>query len=257
MRVENWQVGARLMDKWLAAPAYQMPDAVKRGRVPAPRQAIDTGSVTLAWALRVPRVAAAHSTLLSTWSTGERRARSIEQIVAQFRRWIATGGVDVRRPFRFGDLSRPVPEVDQRCAINREIVTSNWHGTVDDFYAAFGNALVRLAVSGLVTPVDGGWRIVVDQVGTYLRDSYDFNGDQPLGSWGRSGFSRVAVLAAEIAVDAREAESFWRRGVSYFTVSNGSFRRFRTRTGRGGDYMIFSDLRRTALARPISVAVPA
>lgn len=211
----------------------------------------------MAWAMAVPRFAAAQRTLLATWSQGERLGPSSGQVVEQVRRWMRVYRVDATRPFRFGDLRRRVPVIDMDCAINRQVVDSAWYGTVDDFYAAFGSALVRLAVSGMVVPVRGGWQVTIDEVGTYLRDSYDFNGDQPLGSWGPDGLSRMAVLAPEIEVDVRKPPSFLRRGIAYFTVGNGSFRRYRGVTGMGGDFMIYSDIRVQRLNRPVVVTVPA
>lgn len=166
-------------------------------------------------------------------------------------------GVDRTRPFRFGDLTRRVAVIDLDCAINREVVDSAWYGSVDDFYAAFGSALVRLAVSGMVEPVTGGWRVTIDQVGTYLRDSYDFNGDQPLGSWGPDGLSRIAVLAPEIEVDIRRPLTAAGLRQRYFSVGNGSFRRYRGITGMGGDYVIYSDIRVQRLVSPVVVAVRA
>ncbi len=257
MQKEGWPVGAALMRAWFARRGWAMPTAVKRGQQPAPPRAVDTSSVTMAWAMAVPRFAAAQRTLLATWSQGERLGPSSGQVVEQVRRWMRVYRVDATRPFRFGDLRRRVPVIDMDCAINRQVVDSAWYGTVDDFYAAFGSALVRLAVSGMVVPVRGGWQVTIDEVGTYLRDSYDFNGDQPLGSWGPDGLSRMAVLAPEIEVDVRKPPSFLRRGIAYFTVGNGSFRRYRGVTGMGGDFMIYSDIRVQRLNRPVVVTVPA
>lgn len=128
---------------------------------------------------------------------------------------------------------------------------------MDDFYAAFGNAAVKLVVSGQVVPRQGGWRVTIDQAGTYLRDTYDSNGDQPLGSWGPDGFSRVAVLAPGIEVDPATEESFWLRGQRVFSVSNESFRNYRARYGEGGDFVVFPDLHRTALSSPVPITVHA
>lgn len=241
------------MRQWLAKGGYTMPDAVKRGTQAPPPRATDTQSVTMTWAMAVPRFATAQRTLANTWSNSTRIGPTRRQIAAQLHGWMSTYGVDAAKPFRFGDLSRRVPEIDMRCAVNREVVTSDWYGAVDDFHAAFGSALVRLAVSGMVESVGGGWRVVIDEIGTYLRDAYDFNGDQPLGSWGPTGLSRVAVLAPEIEVDLRRnipltGQRFWR-------VGNDSFRRFRTLTGMGGDYMVYSNIRRQRLATPVVVSV--
>ncbi|WP_264080700.1 DUF6402 family protein [Paracidovorax avenae] len=61
---------------------------------------------------------------------------------------------------------------------------------VDDFYGAMGEATLKVAVSGWVTPRGHGKVVIaIDELAFYLRDSYDFNDDsllsQPLGFWGR------------------------------------------------------------------------
>ena len=255
MTREGWPVGARLMRIWFAKAGYPMPDAVKRGNQAPPPRAIDTRSVTMDWAMAVPRFAAAQRTLVGTWSNPRRFGPTSGQIAEKVRAWVQTFRVDATKPFRFGDLSRRVPEIDMRCAVNREVVTSQWYGAVDDFYAAFGSALVRLAVSGMAEQVRGGWRVVIDEIGTYLRDAYDFNGDQPLGSWGPTGLSRMAVLAPEIEVDARKRAPSG--GQRYWKVGNDSFRRYRAVTGMGGDFMVYSNLRRQRLSSPVTVMVRA
>lgn len=257
MRREGWTVGATLMERWFDANAWTMPGTVKTGDTPAPASGIDAGTVKMRWALGFSRVAAANTNLLNTWSRGERLPKSAGQVANQLRRWITQHGLSGRQPFRFGNLSQPIAAVDRLCAINRDIVESSFFGPVDDFYAAFGNAAVKLAVSGQVVPVDGGWRVTIDQAGTYLRDTYDFNGDQPLGSWGPDGFSRVAVLAPDIEVDPAAPESIWIRGQRVFSVSNESFRDYRARFNKGGDFVVFSDLQHTPLPSPVTITVPA
>lgn len=263
MAREGWPVGAALMRRWFAAPAWTMPGPVKTGDQPPPARAVDTTIVTMAWATRFARVAAARQKLLTTWAQGERRAPSTRQIGLQLGRWFAGEGRGRSGPFRFGDLARDVATVDRLFAVNREIVDSPWYGAADDLYAALGRALVKLAISGEVTPGSaGGWRIAIDEVGTYIRDTYDFNGDQPLGSWGPQGLSRAAVLAPGIMVDAGEvaARASWAIDPAtqgYWSVDNGSFRRYRDRARRGGDFVVFSDVRRSRLTPPVVIELPA
>lgn len=265
MAREGWPVGAALMRRWLDAPAWAMPPSVKKGLQPPPARAVDTTIVTMAWATRFARVAAARQRLLATWASGARKVPSTNQVALQFTRWRAGEGRGRRGPFRFGDLARDVTIVDRLFSANREIVDSPWYDAVDDLYAALGRAAVKLAVSGKVTQGKSGtWKIEIDEVGTYIRDTYDFNGDQPLGSWGASGLSRAAVLAPAIMVDAAEAgaarRSNWAldpAGQAYWSVDNASFRRFRARSHRGGDFVVFSDIWRTRLAQPVVIEVPA
>ena len=169
------------------------------------------------WALGFARAAEAHKKLVETWGTPRRLQAGTIQLGRQLTRWIGNlSASDVAKPFRFGDLSQRVPLINDSCAINIESIDSPWYGTVDDLYAALGRALFKIAVTGMVVRDRTGWTVTIDEIGTFLRDTYDFNGDQPLGSWGPNGFSRMAVGAAAIEVDWRQSGSIWQRSHSYF-----------------------------------------
>src|SRR5207253_5067166 len=67
---------------------------------------------------------------------------------------------------------------------------------LDDLFGALGNFSIDLAAAGIVVPKTeavGALRVVkrhqveVTHVGVYVRDTYDFNGPQYLGHWGKEG----------------------------------------------------------------------
>ncbi len=223
MRREHWEMGARLMERWFDAPAWTMSGPIKLGHAPLPARAEETKLVQMSWLLRFARVAAANNHLLQSWSQPPRLSKGAEQVRAQLTAWLLKQPTAPDAPFRFGDFSRPVPEINERYAINFEVVDSPWYRETDDFYAAFGKALLKLAVSGMVERVGPNWRVTIDQVGTFLRDTYDFNGDQPLGSWGPTGFSKEAVLAEQIEIDPKASPGWWTRQLACYSVSNGTF----------------------------------
>jgi hypothetical protein len=75
--------------------------------------------------------------------------------------------------------------------------------------------------------------VTITDVGVYLRDSYDFNGDQHLGFWDDSDNS-VSTL----------------NFLSGTRVTNEDFRVWRNANGRGGDFLIYSDVWWTHLTTP-------
>jgi hypothetical protein len=254
MRRNGWAVGATLMDRWFGRGARAMTGAEKTGETGSPD--IETTAVTMAWALTFDRAVQANNHLIASWNTGERRGPSHGVIASRLRAWRASNPTRPGRPFRFGDLRRPATHVDATCQVNRDRIESSMFSSIDDFYAAMGNALVKLAVSGVVTPLPGDrWRLTIDEIGTYIRDTYDFNGDQRLGAWGPSGFSRAAVLAPDIPIIAERTQND--DGQRYFSVNNSSFRAYRNHYRRGGDFVIFSDIVRRRLPQPIVVEVAA
>ena len=229
--------------------------AIKRGDVPAPASAVDTHIITMAWLLRFSRVASAYHKLLQDWSNPPRLAKSAKQVEVQFRRWLAANPRASGTRFRFGNLARPVVEVDKHYAINFEVIDSPWYGDVDDFYAACGRVLFKIAISGIAERDKDKWRIAIDQVGIFLRDTYDFNGDQYLGGWGPDNFYKLASIA--IPIDPREPQGWLTRNTDCYAVSNASFREYRGRFHHGGDFLIFSDVRQVALPRAVIVEFPA
>lgn len=239
MRREGWTVGALLMERWFNAPPYAMDLRVKTGDVPPRFNFTETRLVTMAWAMGFSRAVHALEQLREGWSQPQRMARSNPVVAGQLRRWIVrtapTGA------FRFGDLSGGVPAIDQSCAINFQPVDSGWPGPIDDFYAALGRASIKIAVSGMVTASADNWRLTIDEVGFYLRDTYDFISDQRLGSWGPDGFSRVAVGAPGIEIDPAATPGMWSGAAQYWTVDNADFRRWRALFGKGGDFVIYSN----------------
>lgn len=255
MRREGWTVGAVLMERWFNAPPYAMDLRVKTGDLPPRANFTETRLVTMAWALGFGRAVDALAQLREGWAQQQRLARSNPVIARQLRRWIA-GRAPPASPFRFGDLGAGSLAVDQACAINYQPIDSSWFGPIDDFYAALGRASIKIAVTGMVTAAGDDWRLAIDEIGFYLRDTYDFLGDQRLGSWGPDGFSRVAVGAPGIEIDPAGTPGFLSGAAQYWTVDNADFRRWRALFGNGGDFVILSDLRRSRLASPVVVTVP-
>lgn len=252
MRAEGWEIGAKVMERWFARPARAMSKEEKSNDRRSPD--IETRLVTMGWARGFSRVASAEQRLLATWSNPTRLSASRQVLEKRVRHWRqrhATGD----RAFRFGNLSAATAEIDATSQINIEKVDSAYSGTVDDFYAAIGNCTLKIAVSGMVTALGNNrLRLVIDEVGTYLRDTYDFIDDQGLGGWGPSGLRRAALLAPDIQIVAETARE--RPGQAFWSVGNGSFRQYRAHYGRGGDFVIFTDIRRQCIL-PVTVEIGA
>ena len=75
------------------------------------------------------------------------------------------------------------------------------------------------------------YRVSITRVGVHVRDSFDFEGWQPLGCWNAK---------------KKEVGSVFCDGGT--SVDNDSFRDWRTVNGRGGDFQLYSDLVITPLS---------
>ena len=83
---------------------------------------------------------------------------------------------------------------------------------------------------------------VVDEIGVYVKDSYDFNDkpgdDQSLGNWDKD--------------DNSVGRTIINGGTS---VSNSDFRKWRLANKKGGDYLIYSDILYQKLQQPNIVPI--
>jgi hypothetical protein len=255
----GWRVAAKLMRRWFNDISYTLPMSAKNGKVDSRTLApsiIDETAVTMGWALRFARVRSGYQKLLNGWRTPaglallRRRLHSLKPVVIP----LSQSG------WRLGDLSRPGKVLDETCQVNY-IAVGSLTDPLDDFYGAIGVGLLKIAVSGLVTPLAGQRRrIVIDEVGIYLRDTYDFNDDslwlsQPLGYWGFQGVERGFGFRWDVEVKTRYSDPDPALEQRKYEVQNDDFRRWRRRYGRGGDFVIYSDVRRERLPRPLVLEV--
>ncbi len=91
--------------------------------------------------------------------------------------------------------------------------------------------------------------IVIDAVGVYAGDLYEFNGWQYLGNWDLKNQKVWGNRAYAL-------DSWLFDGVTYgesVNVENATFRRYRDATGRGGDFLALSPIKLIAAKRLIPV----
>lgn len=251
----GWPVAAALMERWFRGAAFEMTDEIKLSQGPKrlsrllPAQ-LDENTATMAWALGFARVRAAMSKLQAQWASPGAFELLKQRVNAQ-------AMVNVSGPWRFGDLAQPAKVLDDVCQVNY-LKFGRFSDPLDDFYGAMGEATLKVAVSGLVVPKGARKAsIAIDELGFYLRDAYDFNDaeraflSQPLGFWGFRGVQRLqwggGVPISERWVNQEKARvlehAYW--------VQNEDFRKWRAKNGRGGDFMVLSDVHRMRLPFPI------
>jgi Family of unknown function (DUF6402) len=78
-----------------------------------------------------------------------------------------------------------------------------------------------------VLSAPGFTQIVINEIGIYVKDSFDFNGDQFLGVWGYRDDP----------------------------INNSDFRQWRNDNHLGGDFQVFSDVKRIKLNPPDAVPI--
>lgn len=259
----GWSVSARLMRRWFASAAWEMSEQEKNTAGPFAtyaRSRLDAQIVTMAWARRFQRISAAMNALQSEWSWKSDSRELLRLRVGRMQTRMSAP------PWRFGDLRADAPTVEDTCQIRFHRVGSTTD-PLDDCYGALGRFMVKLAVSGTVKREGQRLVIEVDQVGHYIKDSYDFTGDQFLGLWDRdgvshdgfaSGLSRLGMARQRpIPLARADGDAGAQQDDRVYQVTNQSFRDWRAARGQGGDCFVFSDVAVTNLAAPVRVILDA
>lgn len=230
MRENKWERGAQLMEKWFTDPANSVP-----------AQGIaSTDIVTMDWVLGFSRAREVYERLITERIWLNEAAR--KEIVKLLAKKNAIGNSKQRFL-----LPRMIQAMEQE-AIQFRVVGGNVDmlvGPMDDLRAALANFTFRVVVAGTVEPemvtqkvasgaapkvANGNYLVTIETVGVYIKDSYDFNDaageDQDLGNWNI------------------EKNSVGRTGLNGgFNVHNSDFRKWRTANGKGGDFLVYSNMR--------------
>ncbi|GKT00916.1 DUF6402 family protein [Acidovorax sp. SUPP3434] len=230
MRSNNWERGAQLMEKWFSDPSNSSPS----------NGIASTDIITMDWVLGFSRARQVYDTLIAERIWLNEAAR--REIVKLLKRKNALGSGKQRFL-----LPRMLQSMENE-AIQFRVIGGNMDmlvGPMDDLRAALGNFTFRLVVAGTVEAEmtekkvaagpapkvpTGNYLVTIEEVGIYVKDSYDFNDaageDQDLGNWNF------------------ESNSVGRTGLNGgFNVRNSDFRKWRSANGKGGDFLIYSDMR--------------
>jgi hypothetical protein len=218
----SWGNAARLQDIWFGNPAAT-----------APTYALpDTSTIKMdSWLLTFERAKKTYDheiVAMEYWKTPMAEASLRSKIE---KRGILSGG-----PVRFGDLGRPVEVQDPEHYQGMGVSASMRSDPLDDLFGSLGDYNLRFVAEGRAEPLGGtDWLITVERVGIYVQDSFDFNGHQPLGFWNET--------TKEVSKTP---------GFGFDLVDNGDYRDWRTANGMGGDFIVFSDVKIIAQAKPWS-----
>jgi hypothetical protein len=235
MRQMGWIVSAQLMERWLHSPAWMLPHSWKGEGTPDPRSMslahLDQRIVRMDWAKSHPRVRGA---------MGELRAKMANDAAKKLlRKRLADLAWGANTRIGFGSRQHSAIQLEQVCQ-------SNWHGfgskldTMDDMYGSLGIATLKVALIGeaMRDARTGRLALRVTDAGFYIRDTYDFNGPQYLGTWTNIGVLNKAQVLANAAMDGMSFR--WGKPSSH--VSNRDFEVYRRTTGFGGDFVVYSDV---------------
>ena len=275
----KWKEAARFQRKWLDAPAFELGHDYKTGKKDA--RTLDKSHVLddlpFDWLMSTnnrakPKVDELLEDLidireysglvgkvkgiLSTLSPG---------LIVLLARMDKLGFVDtqnrrLRKGYReFKNL--PAIELEYTSQFNYvPMSTSTWSKVtdeMDDVYGALGAYSLKVAATAIrVHEVHKGFpALEIDEIGFYVRDTFEFTNtgkDQFLGYWNKHGILRPGLLNYVFDHrDSAEPDSIEVDGAYYFKVTNNSYNEYRKKFKKGGDFMVFSTVKRV----PVSIQV--
>lgn len=269
----HWGQGARLMRKWFSNPAYEMPMAVKVGEVSAtsltPQQLLM--DLPFDWLLTASnRVKGPIDEMISSLQNveefngfiGRKRtpltqlSRGLVIFMTRLNRigHIDMAGKTLRNAYEdFSTLT--AVQLEETSQFNfLSIGSSLWEKATDDLddvYGALGSFAIKVAATKFHTRTnDNGWPAIhIEEVGLYVRDTYDFlnNGEnQLLGYWNEANVIRPGPIDYLTEPDYIEISD-----KRFFKVTNDSFAQYRRRHKKGGDFVVFSTVKRY----PVSIRI--
>lgn len=225
---KGWTVAAALLRRWFAAE----PNAAPEKGVPC----LDL--IKMDWVLGFERAKAAYQKIFDQglWKSANAK-KEMTNVLKRRGLFYARASTPVDRK----SVRLPSTHADHIQFVG--VGGGSWEmatAPIDHLTAALARFNLHVVALGGVEGSSGaGGRcsFTVTELGVYVRDSYDFNDepgeDQELGRWDPD--------------DKSVGRSFLSGGT---IVRNSAFRKWRSEKKKGGDYLIFSDVRYTALARP-------
>jgi Family of unknown function (DUF6402) len=222
LREQKLFAGAILMEEWLRAPAKIRPSTIEQ--TPNNFGPPLFNVIKMDWVLGYSRAKTVYDTMQreKIWSNVAGKKQIATMLTSTGVTAAALAGPG--KPIPFGNLdSANVMRIEDVYIQSR----SCSNGLIqDDLAAALANFNFRVAVKGIAAAKAGKIDVIVDEVGIYVKDSYDFIND---------GSFQLACLCYDQPLGS------WEEGVG--KVSNGTFNNWRTANNKGGDFLVYSDVK--------------
>ena len=242
MRAMGWHTAAALMQRWFDSPAWAMPESWKdSSTLPNPLSLkpaeCDQSIVTMEWAMGFERCREAVEVAESLLTT--------PNALIRLQKLLKSAGWNGEGTKALGSYSMSALQMDAFSQINFVKFGEVWN-SLDDMYGALGKAILKVGVVGEafteINPVtkQRHYLFHVEKVGFYIRDNYDFNGLQYLGTWTEDRVLTKAETAFTLSLHGQLVLRL--KEGPFAAVTNGDFRDYRDKTGKGGDFIIYSDV---------------
>ena len=191
------------------------------------------------WLLKFPSVREVCKILLANWANPSGVTRMKEVLLP------AVGWIPGKTAY-LGSRKSNAIGLEMSSQVNSRGLGA-YADTLDDLYGAIFKATMKIAVVGRAYYSNFHQADIfeVDNLGIYLRDTYDFNAEAHFDrSIGLGVWSRDRLLSKREMTDYLSA-TMVRRALffpDFVPVRNEDFSRWRNAQGTGGDFFVFSDV---------------
>jgi hypothetical protein len=270
MRKVGMPMAAKLQERWFAGAANYsrsdkdlMNEIDQSGARYAPAM-VDSKTIKMDWVLSFRRAKTAFDELVEKRLKAPRAFDTLKKALTSYQNrpdiygWNFANSdfLEFHQKFQFQFI-----EVNatwgQRISqfLDRNITAG---GVPDDLTGALGSFNLYAAVDYARFESSPAGRVaVITDVSIYVRDPYEFSGEQYLGHWSPS---HVAVVPARqlggswLSYPVVDGSAYEKDSVLY-PVTNKDYRDWRQQHGQGGDFMIYTDRVNVKLNSPIKVAL--
>ena len=246
--VMKWPKSAELMELWFSLPAREMTDDEKRGIIKPkdfPQGYINTTMFTWDWLDQFKQVTEAQEELLNSLFTTNSKNTLTGYVANQLK-----SNILKERIISISNKLDPV-QLHSDWQFQRAPVGYTL-GSVDDLYGSLGNfglyaAVTKATVTKMtdhyLTP--NRYSVHLTEVGLYMKDTYDFIGEQYLGHWSPEGLTIEPTAGAlnEAGMEYKLPCWSFKSGGMVEAFGNADYRTFRDKTSQGGNLLLFSDVK--------------
>jgi len=236
MRNRGWTLAADFQDFWISGAANQLVGEQKRGQGTA--RNIEFADIKMDWVLNFSRAQKHFEMMASEQIYANEAARKVlRDLVLKLHK--QSGKPQVA----FGDFTKKYLALEDEYVNQRALGTSQGGKgslystdgfTVDELVGALGRFAMFVIPKGIAEIKQSEIEFEINEVGVYVRDSYDFNGSQALGAWRKPNEIDI-IPNAQAKVPTCSDD--------WFNMSNYHYRQYRKRTGKGRDFLIYSDIK--------------
>ena len=234
----GWKVAPQLMRHWFSGkPAKGFTEATKNTYMTGPAiniplQHVNDSIVKMEWALRYKPVQKGCAKLKKDWASEKGREELRKQLVKN--NGILRHYKDVR-------------EIDAFTVVNSTKIGDYLWGfgeTIDDYFGAIGKANLKVAPQGYQDKFQGKDVFITEAIGFYIKDSYDFLGNEFLGIWNKKGIlSKKQALLYMDAYELKKWKLLYDMKMQWTVpVYNKDFREWQRIRNTGIDFIVFSDI---------------